>query len=123
MRIRRFSVALPVPDPTAGRDFYVRHFGFKAVVDNEYVVKLLHRDPSYELVLTPGPDRRGAEGAVLALEVDDAAAEQERLRAEGVEITVPLRDEEWGERLFQVADPNGVVVQPVQWIGERPGDA
>jgi len=122
VRIRRFSVALPVGDLAAGRDFYVRHLGFRAAVDNDRVVKLLHDDPSYELVLVPRSGWEGTEGAVLALEVDDAAAEEERLRAEGVEITAPLRDEEWGERLFQVTDPNGVVVQPVQWIGGRPGD-
>jgi len=32
-----------------------------------------------------------------------------------VAITMALREEEWGERLFQVTDPNGVVVQLVQW--------
>lgn len=28
---------------------------------------------------------------------------------------MPLRDEPRGERLFQVTDPNGVVVQRVEW--------
>ncbi|WP_017591633.1 VOC family protein [Nocardiopsis potens] len=101
----------------------MRHLGFRAVADDGYAVEFLHDDPSSELVLVPGSGWESTEGAVLAFEVGDAAAEQERLRAEGVEITTPLRDEERGERLFQVTDPNGVVVQPVQWIGERPGDA
>lgn len=43
-------------------------------------------------------------------------AELKRLRAEGVEIAVPLREEPWGERLFQVTDPNGVIVQFVEWV-------
>jgi len=38
-----------------------------------------------------------------------------RLRAEGVAITMPLTVEEWGERAFQVRDPNGVIVQLVDW--------
>jgi hypothetical protein len=35
---------------------------------------------------------------------------------EGVTITTPLQTEPWGERFFQVADPNGVIVQFVQWV-------
>ncbi|MBB4921282.1 putative glyoxalase superfamily protein PhnB [Kitasatospora kifunensis] len=46
----------------------------------------------------------------------DLEAEQERLREEGVAITMPLREEPWGERLLQVTDPNGVVVQLVDWV-------
>ena len=30
-------------------------------------------------------------------------------------ITMPLRVEPWGERAFQVTDPNGVIVQLVDW--------
>lgn len=29
---------------------------------------------------------------------------------------MPLREEAWGERLVQLTDPNGVVVQLVEWI-------
>lgn len=46
-----------------------------------------------------------------------------RLTSEGVEITMPMTIEEWGERAFQVRDPNGVVVQPVDWNGVPTGDA
>jgi uncharacterized glyoxalase superfamily protein PhnB len=33
-----------------------------------------------------------------------------------------LTEEEWGERAFQVRDPNGVIVQLVDWNGS-PGGA
>jgi len=33
----------------------------------------------------------------------------------------PLQTEPWGERFLQVADPNGVVIQLVQWVAEEPG--
>jgi uncharacterized glyoxalase superfamily protein PhnB len=29
---------------------------------------------------------------------------------------MPLREEPWGERLVQVTDPNGVIVQFVEWV-------
>ncbi len=30
---------------------------------------------------------------------------------------MPLTVEEWGERAFQVRDPNGIIVQLVDWNG------
>jgi hypothetical protein len=36
---------------------------------------------------------------------------------------MPLREEPWGERLFQMTDPNGVVIQLVEWAApEHPTD-
>jgi catechol 2,3-dioxygenase-like lactoylglutathione lyase family enzyme len=62
-----------------------------------------------------------ATGLILAFTVDDLEAELARLRDEGVTITLPLLVEEWGERLFQVTDPNGVVIQLMDWAA-RPGN-
>ena len=53
---------------------------------------------------------------LIAFVVDDVDAECARLEDEGVPITTPLETEPWGERYFHVADPNGVVVQFVQWM-------
>jgi catechol 2,3-dioxygenase-like lactoylglutathione lyase family enzyme len=36
--------------------------------------------------------------------------------AMGVPIEVELRDEPWGDRHFVVVDPNGMVIQLVQWV-------
>jgi uncharacterized glyoxalase superfamily protein PhnB len=47
--------------------------------------------------------------------VDDLEGELARLQAEGVPITMPLTEEEWGERSFQVRDPNRVIIQLVDW--------
>jgi uncharacterized glyoxalase superfamily protein PhnB len=32
---------------------------------------------------------------------------------------MPLTVEEWGERAFQVRDPNGVIIQLVDWNARR----
>jgi len=38
-----------------------------------------------------------------------------------VAIATPLQTEPWGERFFQIRDPNGVVVQFVEWVtGDHP---
>ena len=59
-----------------------------------------------------------ADGVLVVFVVDDIDAEHERLQSEGVAITTPIQTEEWGERFFQVTDPNGVVIQLVQWMSE-----
>ena len=67
-----------------------------------------------------------ATGLILAFTVDDLEGELARLRAEGVAITMPLTVEEWGERAFQVTDPNGVIVQLMDWTARpdnQPPDA
>jgi uncharacterized glyoxalase superfamily protein PhnB len=58
-----------------------------------------------------------ATGLILAFVVDDLEGELARLEREGVRITMPLTVEEWGERAFQVRDPNGVIIQLVDWNG------
>jgi uncharacterized glyoxalase superfamily protein PhnB len=58
-----------------------------------------------------------ASGLILAFTLAGGLAEQEKqLRDAGVQITMPLRQEPWGEALFQVTDPNGVIVQFVEWV-------
>jgi uncharacterized glyoxalase superfamily protein PhnB len=45
-----------------------------------------------------------------------------RLQREDVPVTMPLTVEAWGERAFQVTDPNGVIVQLVDWNGPVSND-
>src|SRR5450755_769004 len=56
-----------------------------------------------------------AAGLILAFPVEDLEGDLARLREEGMDITMPLREEPWGERAFQVTDPNGVIVQLLDW--------
>ena len=57
------------------------------------------------------------------LVVDDVDAEYARLTGAGVEVLTPIETEDWGERYFQVQDPNGVIVQLVQWVAAPPQTA
>ncbi|MFF5359228.1 VOC family protein [Streptomyces scabiei] len=91
-------------------------------------VSLVHEDAINVIFLQRGievlPERvrdQPAAGVITAFTVAaDLDAEHERLQSEGVSITMPLREEPWGERLFQVTDPNGVILQLVAWA--TPGD-
>jgi uncharacterized glyoxalase superfamily protein PhnB len=53
---------------------------------------------------------------LIAFVVDAIDREDARLQAEGVTITTAIETEPWGERCFQVTDPNGIVIQLVQWM-------
>ncbi len=57
-----------------------------------------------------------ADGLLIAFVVDDVEREYARLQAEGVSIATTLETEPWGDRFFQVTDPNGVVLQLVHWM-------
>ncbi|MER6396992.1 MULTISPECIES: VOC family protein [unclassified Kitasatospora] len=124
MQITGAAVSLTVEDVTASAAFLQQHFGFAEQMAADGFASLGRPDSGMNVVylrrgldvLPEGFRDQHAAGLILAFTVADVAAEEARLRAAGVEITMPLRDEPWGERLFQVTDPNGVVIQLVEWV-------
>ena len=123
MRISSSAVSLNVDDVLASTAFLVEHFGFRTEMEADGFASLTRADAGMNVIfLRRGleslpADQRGehAGGLILAFVVDDLEAELARLHAEGVAITMPLTEEPWGERAFQVRDPNGVIVQLVDW--------
>jgi catechol 2,3-dioxygenase-like lactoylglutathione lyase family enzyme len=130
VRMTGSAVSLTVDDVPASSKFLAAHFGFAERMAADGFASLYHPDLLYHP--DSGPDiaflRRGlevlpadlrerrAEGVIVAFVVDDLSAEETRLRAEGVPITEPIREEPWGERLFMVTDPNGIVYELVEWV-------
>lgn len=123
MKITASAVSLNVDDVPASRDFLVNHFGFAPAMEADGFVSLAREDAGLNVIYlrrgldTLPADQRDthAAGLILAFDVEDLEGELSRLRAEGVAITMPLAAEEWGERAFHVRDPNGVIVQLVDW--------
>ena len=124
MNITASAISLNVADPEASAAFVEQHFGFTREMAADGFVSLSRPDAGFNLIYlrtgleTFKPEALAghhADGLLVAFVVDDIDAEYERLRAE-LEITTPLETEEWGERYFQVTDPNGVVIQLVQWL-------
>lgn len=123
MKITSTAVSLNVDDAAASAEFLATHFGFREELAADGFASLTRDDAGMNVVFL----RRGLEslpedqrndhasGLILAFVVDDLEGELARLEAEGVTITMPLTVEEWGERAFQVRDPNGVIVQLVDW--------
>ncbi|MFJ3233732.1 VOC family protein [Streptomyces sp. NPDC086787] len=123
MDITASTLSLTVDDVAASSDFFTTYFGYREVMAADGFVSLAREDAAVDLVLLRRgievlpPEQRDqrAAGLIVAFTVTGVAEHEERLRQAGAPITMPLRAEPWGERLFQVTDPNGVVVQLVEW--------
>ncbi len=123
MNITSCAVSLNVDDVAASSAFLTEHFGFHEEMAAEGFASLARDDAGMNVIFLqrglaslPADQRDNhASGLILAFVVDDLEGELARLQAENVDITMSLTAEEWGERAFQERDPNGVIVQLVDW--------
>ncbi|MFE9653681.1 VOC family protein [Micromonospora sp. NPDC006431] len=131
MQITASAISLNVDDVAASAAFVQQHFGFQQEMAADGFVSLAREGVGFNLIfLRAGlasiqPDRlkqQRAQGLIVAFVVDDIDAEYARIQAAGVPVTTPIQTEPWGERFFQVTDPNGVIIQLVQWV-HAPGEA
>ena len=127
MQITASAISLNVDDVTASAAFVKHHFGFTEDMADDGFVSLSRQDAGFNLIFlrtglaTFKPERlrdRRADGLLIVFVVEDIDDEYVRLQQEGVVITTAIETEPWGERFFQVTDPNGVTIQLVQWIAD-----
>ncbi|MFE0651890.1 VOC family protein [Streptomyces sp. NPDC059534] len=129
MNVTTTTLSLTVDDVDASRDFFRTHLGYEIAMAADGFVSLSRSDAAADIVLLrrgsevlpPEQRDRQAAGLILALTVSGIEAEERRLAQAGAPITLPLREEPWGERLFQLTDPNGIVVQLVEWTTPTTG--
>ena len=83
------------------------------VADNQLGIMLPNLENQAPMFKSPlqGP------GMWLAVDVEDVDEHYYRLKAQGIEIALDIRDEPWGDRHFAVMDPNGIGVDFVKHIG------
>lgn len=125
MNITASAISLNVPDPATSAQFLIDHFGFTEKMSADGFVNLTRPDAGFDVIyLRTGlgsfkPDRiagSAGQGLLVVFVVDDIDAEYARVQGEGVPIVTPVETEPWGERYFQALDPNGIVIQLVQWV-------
>jgi catechol 2,3-dioxygenase-like lactoylglutathione lyase family enzyme len=129
MRMQSVYQVVVTDQLAESRDFYIRWFGFEVVFEASWFVYLQAGEQPWGLAFMapnhpshpPGPELFNGKGVLLTLQVEDAAAEFERLAAAGVPIAWPLRDEAWGQRRFGLVDPAGMWVDVVQQIEPAAG--
>jgi catechol 2,3-dioxygenase-like lactoylglutathione lyase family enzyme len=123
VKITASAVSLNVDDVAASARFLTAHFGFTEEMSADGFVSLGRGDAGANVVflrrglnILPEDQRHDhAAGLILAFRVDDLEGELARLQGEGVTISMPLRSEEWGQRAFQVRDPNGIIIELLDW--------
>ncbi|GAA2327304.1 VOC family protein [Streptomyces caniferus] len=129
MRFAKLGTALLTDDVAASTRFYADHFGFRPLAELGWYASLQHpQHPEYTLdfvargheAMPAGFRAQETGGVLLGFLVEDAAAEEAALRAKGVPIAEPLRDEPWGQRRFNVWGPEGTLIEVLQNIDPDP---
>ena len=123
MQITTSALSLNVADVTASAEWAQRHLGFTEEMSAEGFISLSHPDAGFHLVFLrtglesfqPASAAGHADGLLVAFVVQDIDADYAAFQESGAQIVTPLQTEPWGERFFQLADPNGVIYQLVQW--------
>ena len=105
-------------------DFYTRHLGFKPIFESDWYVHLQSRENRrvnlavmngvHETI--PAEGRGRTSSILISFEVDDADGVYERAVEAGLPILLSLRDEDFGQRHFIMADPNGVMIDIIKPI-------
>ncbi|UFU03917.1 VOC family protein [Ruania suaedae] len=124
MTITATALSLNVTDEVASARWAIRHLGFTEAMSADGFIALTHPESELNLIFLrtglasfrPRSAAGHADGLHVAFVVDDIDAEYARLRGEEVEIATAIETEPWGERYFQMRDPNGVIFQLVQWV-------
>lgn len=126
MNITSLTVSLTVDNVKTSSDFLTKYFGFTEKISENGFASLVHEASGINVVYM----QTGIEvlpeflrnvpvaGTIIAFVTTNLEAEEERLRLAGVPISMPLHTEEWGEKLFMVTDPNGVIIELVEWVNQ-----
>ena len=121
MKVTQFYPVLQTADVAGTAEFYQTHFGFEAVFEADWYIHLQSSsDPKVNLAVldgthptVPEAGRGNSAAFILNFEVEDARVEYDRLRGAGLPMVKPLKDEDFGQRHFITADPNGVLIDVI----------
>jgi predicted enzyme related to lactoylglutathione lyase len=129
MKIDSLAISVTVENVQASSKFLLDHFAFKEKWSTSEFAYLIHDDITSPVIFMQSgmnalPEtirEQKISGCIIAFVVKDLELEERRLKKEGVSISSPISEDPWGERLFQITDPNGLTIQLVQWV--QPSDS
>ena len=124
MKTTSYYPVLMVEDVTATARFYVDHLGFKPLFESDWYAHLQMADDRrvnlgivrYDHETVPATQRKPVSGILINFEVRDPDAVYAKVQAAGLRILRWLRDEDFGQRHFITADPNGVMIDVIKPI-------
>jgi uncharacterized glyoxalase superfamily protein PhnB len=124
MRTTSYYPVIMTADVKTTAAFYQRHFRFAPLFSADWYVHLQSTeddkvtlavlDGSHDTI--PAAHRGRASGLLLNFEVDDVDEVYGRLKQAGLPILLDIRDEDFGQRHFITADPNGVLIDIIKPI-------
>ena len=124
MKITSYYPVIAVEDVAKTSAFYKDLFGFTAAFESDWYVHLSdEQNESVNLAILqaghetiPEGARAVAQGMLLNFEVEDVDALWEKFSSKDLDILLPIRDEEFGQRHFIIRDPNGIMIDLIKPI-------
>ena len=112
MKIKHNAPMVATDKLKQAKEFYMKHFGFRATFDSDEHVCLRSKGETEAEIMFMKPCKEvpafDGKGLTWCLEVKDVDAEHERLTDAGLQVVRPLQDNPWGDRSFVVVDPAGI---------------
>jgi len=109
------------------RDFWCAHLSFEVVFEASWFI-LLQADGASLAFMSPdhpsappGPEAFSGKGMCFELQVEDATAAYEAVRATGLSAGYPLTEEPFGQLRFGFSDPSGLWVDVVEQVEPAEG--
>ena len=124
MKISSYYPVLLTHDVARSVHFYRTHFAFKPLFESDWYVHLQSEvELSVNLAILdcnhstiPEAGRGRVSSVILNFEVEDPDALYGTCQRAGLPILLPLRDEDFGQRHFITADPDGVMIDIIKPI-------
>lgn len=124
MKTTSYYPVIMTDDVAGTAAFYEKHFRFEALFTSDWYIHLQSsEDEKVTLAVLdgshgtiPAVGRGKVSGLLLNFEVEDVDAVYDTVRAAGLPILLDIRDEDFGQRHFITADPNGVMLDVIKPI-------
>ncbi len=124
MKTTSYYPVLMTADVAGTAAFYKTHFRFAALFETDWYVHLQSSEDrrvnlgivQWDHDTVPPEGRAPSRGLLINFEVRDPDVVYERVKAAGLPILRTLRDEDFGQRHFITADPNGVMIDVIKPI-------
>lgn len=124
MKSTSYYPVIMTDDVAGTAAFYCAHFRFEALFTSDWYIHLQSSedekvtlailDGQHETI--PAEGRGRVSGLLLNFEVEDVDAVYDMARAAGLPILKAIQDEDFGQRHFITADPNGVLIDVIKPI-------
>lgn len=124
MKTTSYYPVIMVADVAQTVAFFTQNFGFVPRFESDWYVHLQSElvETSNIAVLqfdhptVPKAAQAKTQGLILNFEVDDVDAQYERLKGAGLPLLLDIKSEDFGQRHFIIADPNGIMIDVIQPI-------